>query len=65
MDEKEFKPYVPADKVTPEFTVTSIVMGIILDLAKKQSHYITELCSTLKLWLAMVLLNIWVNDFSF
>jgi len=30
MDKKEFKPYVPADKVTPEFTITSIVMGIIL-----------------------------------
>ena len=29
-DNKEFKPYVPADKVTPEITVTSIVMGIIL-----------------------------------
>ena len=26
----EFKPYIPAEKVTPEFTVTSIVMGIIL-----------------------------------
>ncbi len=26
----EFKPYVPASKVTPEFTVTSIIMGIIL-----------------------------------
>ncbi len=26
----EFKPYIPASKVTPEFTVTSIVMGIIL-----------------------------------
>lgn len=30
MDNKNFKPYVPADKVTPEITVTSIVMGIIL-----------------------------------
>ena len=31
MNEKnEFKPYIPADKVTPEFTVTSIVMGILL-----------------------------------
>lgn len=31
MNNKEnFKPYVPADKITPEFTVTSIVMGIIL-----------------------------------
>ncbi len=31
MDNKtEFKPYVPASKITPELTVTSIVMGIIL-----------------------------------
>ena len=29
-DQKEFKPYIPAEKVTPELTVTSIVMGIIL-----------------------------------
>lgn len=29
-DNKEFKPYIPADKVTPELTITSIVMGIIL-----------------------------------
>ena len=29
-ENKEFKPYIPADKITPEFTVTSIVMGIIL-----------------------------------
>lgn len=28
--DNNFKPYVPADKVTPEFTVTSIVMGLIL-----------------------------------
>ena len=27
---KDFKPYIPAEKITPEFTVTSIVMGIIL-----------------------------------
>ena len=26
----QFKPYIPADKITPEFTVTSVVMGIIL-----------------------------------
>ena len=26
----EFKPYVPADKITPEITVTSIVMGVLL-----------------------------------
>lgn len=31
MDEnKEFKPYIPAEKITAEFTVTSIIMGIIL-----------------------------------
>ncbi len=30
MDNKEFKPYVPAEKVTPELTFTSILMGIIL-----------------------------------
>lgn len=29
-EQKDFKPYIPADKVTPEITVTSIVMGIIL-----------------------------------
>ena len=27
---KEFKPYIPADKVTPELTFTSIFMGILL-----------------------------------
>lgn len=27
---KNFKPYVPAEKITPEITITSIVMGIIL-----------------------------------
>ncbi|MBR2954639.1 MAG: OPT/YSL family transporter, partial [Ruminococcus sp.] len=26
----EFKPYIPASKVTPELTVTSIFMGILL-----------------------------------
>ena len=30
MENKEFKPYVPADKVTPEFTVTSIIIGVLL-----------------------------------
>ncbi len=29
-NQKEFKPYIPADKVTPELTVTSIIMGILL-----------------------------------
>ena len=26
----EFKPYIPAEKVTPELTITSIIMGILL-----------------------------------
>lgn len=30
MDDKEFKPFVPADKIMPEFTATSIILGIIL-----------------------------------
>lgn len=29
-EQKEFKPYIPAERVTPEFTVTSIIMGVIL-----------------------------------
>ncbi|MBO7148791.1 MAG: oligopeptide transporter, OPT family [Clostridia bacterium] len=29
-EQKEFKPYIPAEKVTPEITVSSIVMGILL-----------------------------------
>ena len=28
--DNEFKPYVPADKVTPEFTATSIIIGLLL-----------------------------------
>lgn len=31
MDEKkEFKPFIPADKVVPEFTIVSLILGIIL-----------------------------------
>ena len=29
---KEFQPYIPASKVTPELTVTSIIMGILLSV---------------------------------
>ena len=29
-NQKDFKPYIPADKVTPEITFTSVFMGIIL-----------------------------------
>ncbi len=30
MENKEFKPYIPAEKITPEITITSVIMGIIL-----------------------------------
>lgn len=29
-NKQDFKPYVPAEKITPEITVTSIVMGVLL-----------------------------------
>lgn len=33
MDNKNsFKPYIPADKVTPEITVTAVIMGILLSV---------------------------------
>ena len=30
MENKEFNPYIPAEKITPEITVTSIIMGVLL-----------------------------------
>ncbi len=32
-ESKEFKPFVPADKTLPEFTITSIILGIIIAVA--------------------------------
>ena len=29
-NKNDFKPYVPAEKITPEITITSVVMGILL-----------------------------------
>lgn len=29
-EKKELKPYIPAEKIVPEFTVTSVLMGILL-----------------------------------
>ena len=29
-EQKEFKPYIPADRVAPEFTVTAVILGVIL-----------------------------------
>ena len=30
MNQKEFKPYIPAEKITPEITATSVITGVIL-----------------------------------
>ena len=30
MEEKKFQPFVPADKVVPEFTVFSVILGMLL-----------------------------------
>ncbi len=30
MENKEFKPYIPATKISPELTVTSVVVGVLL-----------------------------------
>ena len=32
---KQFKPYIPADKVMPELTPTSVILGIILAVHRK------------------------------
>ena len=29
-NKNEFKPYIPADRVVPEFTATSLLIGILL-----------------------------------
>lgn len=29
-NKKEFKPFIPADKIVPEFTVTSVIIGLVL-----------------------------------
>ena len=37
-ENKEFKPFVPASKTLPEFTSTSIILGIILAVAAIQLY---------------------------
>ena len=32
MEKKDFKPFIPANKVMPELTVTSIILGLILSV---------------------------------
>ena len=29
-DKKDFKPFIPADMVVPEFTVLSVIIGLVL-----------------------------------
>ena len=40
MEEKKFHPYVPADKVVPEFTVFSVVLGALLAIVLMIGSYI-------------------------
>ena len=41
----EFKPYIPAEKVTPELTVTSVIMGCILAVIFGAANAYLGLCS--------------------
>lgn len=35
----DFQPFIPADKIVPEFTVTSIVLGVLLaSFSALQTH---------------------------
>ena len=38
-NEKEFKPYIPADKVLPELTPISIILGILLAKGMFRKHF--------------------------
>ena len=44
MSDNNFKPYIPAEKSLPEFTATSVILGILLavlfggDVYKRQVH---------------------------
>ena len=38
----EFKPYIPADRVMPELTVTSIIMGVLLAVISEQPMHILD-----------------------
>ena len=35
-DKKEFKPYIPANKIMPEITVKSVLIGILLAIIAYQ-----------------------------
>lgn len=49
----DFKPFIPADKVLPEFTVTSVILGMIF------SGYIwwRQRLSRIKSWYDCISLN--------
>ena len=32
LEQKEFKPFIPSEKVLPELTSTSIILGVILSI---------------------------------
>jgi hypothetical protein len=40
---EEFKPYIPADKIIPEFSVVSVLLGIFYVLSLEQRMLISGL----------------------
>ena len=58
-NKNEFKPYVPAERITPEITVTSVVMGIILAVVFGVSNFFVLLFSGIGLKYRLnILLNV-------
>ncbi len=43
-EQKQFEPYIPADRVTPELTVTSILMGVALAIIFGAANAYLGLC---------------------
>ena len=50
MEEKKFQPYVPADKVVPEFTVFSVVLGALLAIVCADLSMLSK-AETERIWL--------------
>ena len=49
-NKKEFKPFIPADQVLPEFTVTSIILGIILAVVFGGANAYSKISVGIKSW---------------
>ena len=40
----DFKPFISADKVLPEFTVTSVILGMILAVIRSEERRVGKEC---------------------